>query len=74
MFFCVHQSHRHDSTHPSLFTSWGALLSWSNIIRVIITNISFINNNTGLDTSFLPLVPHFVSLIFYNDADLYFSF
>ena len=25
MFFYVHQSHRHDSTQPSLFTSWVAL-------------------------------------------------
>ena len=25
--FYVHQSHRHDSTHPGLFTSWGALPS-----------------------------------------------
>ena len=25
MFLYVHQSHRHDSTHPSLFRSWGAL-------------------------------------------------
>ena len=27
MFFYVHQSYRHDSTHPGLFTSWGALPS-----------------------------------------------
>ena len=27
MFFYVHQSHRCDNTHPSLFTSWGALSS-----------------------------------------------
>ena len=27
MFFYVHQSHRHDGTHPGLFTSWGALPS-----------------------------------------------
>ena len=25
--FYVHQSYRHDSTHPGLFTSWGALPS-----------------------------------------------
>ena len=25
MVFYVHQSKRHDSTHPGLFTSWGAL-------------------------------------------------
>ena len=24
-FFYVHQSYRHDSTHPGLFMSWGAL-------------------------------------------------
>ena len=30
MFFYVHQSHRHDSTHPSLFTSWGAL--WEPLV------------------------------------------
>ena len=27
MFFYVHQSYRHDSTHPGLFTNWGALPS-----------------------------------------------
>ena len=25
IFFHMHQSYRHDSTHPGLFTSWGAL-------------------------------------------------
>ena len=25
MFFYVHQSHRRDNTHPSLFASWGVL-------------------------------------------------
>ena len=30
MFFYVHQSHRHDSTHPSLFMSWGAL--WEHLV------------------------------------------
>ena len=29
MFFYVHQSHRHDNTHPSLLTSWGVL--WESL-------------------------------------------
>ena len=29
----VHQSCRHDSTHPGLLTSWGALIIWTSIMQ-----------------------------------------